>query len=427
MRTYTFTPLGLAAMITVYLTFLAPARGQAMADAGFDAFETTTVETSLRFPTYGTLGGVAVDQIGRIYMSNFRGTVWRIELDGSVDVLATGLYGASGNTVRRDGTLLQANFYNGTIVAIDGDGRITPFAEGIFAPVGVAEAPSGEIFTVACAGGQVMRISADGAEVSEFSKDPRLVCPNGLTFGPDGTLYVVSFRNTRVLAYDTESGAVRQLAHLPGQGNSHIAFFGGALYVTQIHTHAIFRVEMDGSYSRVSGNGTRGFNDGLGEAATISYPNGIASDPFTQTLVFNTLRGPRRGGPGEMILRRLVPPTLVATMERAFASAGLDGAMTHFDGRLATETGEAQDAIVARATAAARQISSRGNSALAIAMIDRLLVAAPDARAVLTAAGDVNANAGNFGRARGYYEKLAAQYPDDQDIAKRLEDMRDYR
>ena len=77
----------------------------------------------------GSVGGVAVDRSGAVYVADFGETVWKIMPDGRSKVFATGLYGASGNAIDAQGNLLQANFYGNYLSKIDrlfpGNGRST--------------------------------------------------------------------------------------------------------------------------------------------------------------------------------------------------------------------------------------------------------------------------------------------------------------
>lgn len=61
----------------------------------------STLELDQELTSRGRLGGVAVDQLGFIYVSNFSESVWQISPEGTVKLLYDGLYGGSGNTMRR--------------------------------------------------------------------------------------------------------------------------------------------------------------------------------------------------------------------------------------------------------------------------------------------------------------------------------------
>ena len=58
-------------------------------------------------------------------------------------------------------------------------------------------------------------------------------------------------------------------------------------YVTAYESHEIYEVTLDGTAKRILGNGERGAVDGAGEKARLSFPNGIACDPWARRLYIN--------------------------------------------------------------------------------------------------------------------------------------------
>lgn len=84
------------------------------------------------------VGGVTADMVGDLYVADFGETVWKISLEGERRVLATGLYGASGNAIDGQGNLLQANFYGDSITKIDRQGAAQTFATGLSGQIGRA-------------------------------------------------------------------------------------------------------------------------------------------------------------------------------------------------------------------------------------------------------------------------------------------------
>ena len=265
-----------------------------------------TVETTLPIPSRGNLGGVAVDALGYVYVANFREGVWRIAPDGETVLMTNTLYGASGNTLDRQGRLLQANFLGHTITRIDRDGTAeTVVEDGLNGPVGLVEAPDGSLYVCNCNANAVVRVAPDRT-VRTVAEGERFACPNGITYGPDGALYVVNFNTDDVLRLDPETGALRVLATLPPGGNAHIAFARGNFYVTKITTNQVYRVTPEGAVTLVAGTGAVGHDDGPALAATLSRPNGIAAGPTGAMLYINTLVGTWNGGaPATIAVRRL--------------------------------------------------------------------------------------------------------------------------
>lgn len=268
----------------------------------------TTIGTSERLESAGRLGGVAIDRFGNVFVSNFGATVWRVEPDGAVTTLSRDLRGSSGNAVDDMGNLYQASFLDGRIVRIAPDGVVSELVSaGLEGPVGLTVTADGTVYVCECRGNSISRISPDGA-ISPFAEHPDLDCPNGITRGPDDALYVVSFNNGYVVRIDP-SGAATRFATLPDGRNAHVAFAGGALWVTKIEANRLYRVSLDGVAERYAGNGQLGFEDDSVPVAPLARPNGIAATPDSGAVVVNTLDGPWRGQtPTRIVLRRVELP-----------------------------------------------------------------------------------------------------------------------
>ena len=86
---------------------------------------------------------------------------------------------------------------------------------GVFAafsgldPTGVAFAPSGDVFVAAFKTDEVRRLSATGVPIDTPipTHTPGVNGPdNGMTFGPDGNLYIPGFESSTVARYDPRTG-----------------------------------------------------------------------------------------------------------------------------------------------------------------------------------------------------------------------------
>jgi len=233
----------------------------------------------------GAVGGVAVDASGIIYVATFGDVVYKGYPDGRKSVFATGLYSASGNAIDSKGRLLQANFVGNSISRIDRQGNVSEFATGLNGPVGIAVDSADNLVVCNCRANTLSRVTAEGV-VSTWVESPLLNCPNGITRGPDGTYYVVNFRDSRVLAISS-AGRVREVATLPGGGNGHVAMARGDLYVTSFQGHMLFRVTLDGKVTQVAGTGRPGEVDGVAGQSQFTFPNGIAAGPTGDRLYVN--------------------------------------------------------------------------------------------------------------------------------------------
>ena len=230
------------------------------------------------------VGGVAVDLTGMIYVADFINTVWLITPEGGRRDFASGFYGASGNAIDAQGNLLQSSFYGNFITKIDRKGQATLLAStGLDEPVGIAiDRGDGAIYVANCVGNTIGKLSANRAATT-FARSELLKCPNGLAFDNDHNLYVVNFRNNRMLKVDRQ-GNVAPFATVSDKGLGHLCFKKDRFYVAAYHSHSIYEVTLDGAVRRILGNGEQGLLDGVGASARLSFPNGIACDPWSNHL-----------------------------------------------------------------------------------------------------------------------------------------------
>jgi len=234
------------------------------------------------------VGGVTTDLVGNIYVADFGDFVWKITPEGDRQVFASGLYGASGNAIDNEGNLLQSNFYGNSITRIDRKGQAKPFVTtGLSGPVGIAvNRQTGDVYVANCGDNSIAKIAAADNTVSSFARSDLFKCPNGISFDREGNLYVVNFRNNKMLKIDP-SGSVAPFATISEKGLGHLCFKEDRFYVTAFHSHEIYEVILDGTVKRILGDGKRGVVDGAGAKARLSFPNGIACDPWAPRLYIN--------------------------------------------------------------------------------------------------------------------------------------------
>lgn len=233
------------------------------------------------------VGGVAIDLVGNIYVADFGDVVWKVSPEGERQIFATGLYGTSGNAIDRDGALLQSSCYSNSITRIDRNGQARSLATtGLSCPVGIAVSKvSGDIFVANCSSNSIARIASDGT-VAPFAQSSLLRCPNGLALDARGNLYVTNFRDNRILKVDP-GGSVALFATASTKGLGHLCFKEDRLFVTAHDAHELYEVAMDGAARRILGHGKRGRVDGPDARALLSFPNGIACDPWAPRLYIN--------------------------------------------------------------------------------------------------------------------------------------------
>jgi len=260
------------------------------------------------------VGGVAIDALGYLYVADFGESVWKLTPEFVRQEFASGLYGASGNTIDRAGNLLQSSFYGDSVTRIDRKGRAEPLVTaGLYGPVGIAIHPrTGEVYVANCRGNTLARIAADGT-ATLFAKSDLFKCPNGLSFDREGNLYTVNFRDNRMFKIDGQ-GTVAQFATVSGKGLGHVCFKDDRLYVTAYQSHEIYEVTLTGQVKRILGNGERGTVDGAGAEARLSFPNGIACHPWNLRLYINEYLNEDPGGlPRRVIIREITLDPLPTT------------------------------------------------------------------------------------------------------------------
>jgi DNA-binding beta-propeller fold protein YncE len=270
----------------------------------------TAIHSLTKVIEHHSVGGVTVDLLGNIYVADFGEVVWKISLNGERRVFATGLYGASGNAIDDAGNLLQSSFYGNSITRIDRNGQATPWVtRGLSGPVGLAvDRHTGDVYVANCRGNSIARLTPDGA-ISPFATSEHFKCPNGIAFDGGGNLYVVNFRDNKMLKIDPK-GAVELFATISDKGLGHLCFKDNRFYVAASQSNAIFEVRLDGTATRILGNGERGIVDGASAKARMSLPNGIGCHPWTHRLYINEFVGdPASLWPPRAIIREIILDT----------------------------------------------------------------------------------------------------------------------
>ena len=252
------------------------------------------------------VGGVSVDAVGNLYVADFGDIVWKIPPGGQPQVFAQGFYGSSGNAIDHQGNLFQSSYYGDFITRIDRTGHTTLFtSSGLRGPVGIAiDSTTGELYVANCRGNYIARIGSDGV-ASTFAQSDLFKCPNGIAFDSAGSLYVVDNWDNHMLKID-HSGNVSLFATVSAKGMGHVCFKKDRFYVTAFETHEIYEVQLNGAVKRILGNGQRGIVNGSGDSVRVSYPNGIACDPWTPHLYINEFDSDSEdGGPRRTIVREI--------------------------------------------------------------------------------------------------------------------------
>jgi len=256
----------------------------------------STLELDLELVTYGRLGGLAVDEEGTLFVSNFGPNVWSITPEGKVTEIAGDFVQASGNTIGPDGTLLQADFQRKAIYAIDPVSKESSpiVTDGLESPVGLVADEDWNLYVCDCNANAVLRVSPEGT-VTTLASGALFACPNGITRDAEGNLFVVNFANDLLVKIDPQGQATSLLSVGTGGGNAHLALAGRELFVTKIKTNELFAVDLDEgakpSARLVAGSGKAEIVDGDGIEASLKRPNGLAVDPTGKILYMNNIVG----------------------------------------------------------------------------------------------------------------------------------------
>jgi sugar lactone lactonase YvrE len=288
-------------------------------------------------PPFDGSGGLELDYNGNLYIADFgasldngNGTVVNKLLpDGTLEVFAVGLQGASGNDFDQAGNLFQSNIQAGTVSKISPTGLVTTFASnGISCNVGIVIDEDDNLFVCNCCaenGNTIRKVTPTGTSTL-FSNSPLLRCPNGITQDATGHLYISNFGNGNIIKI-TPNGIASVLATTPSgsilsASNGHIIYDTkrDVLYVASHATHKIYKLTLDGILSELAGSGIRGNQDGTAAAASFSRPNGLAISPTGDSLYVNssiptTNSGGRPLNPSVVRLIRGLNPGISASEE----------------------------------------------------------------------------------------------------------------
>ena len=290
-----------------------------------------TIQLSTPISALGRLGGISIDKLGTIYVADFRDKVWKVAPTGETSLLASGLYGSSGNTIDNRGNLIQSNFYANSVVRIDRSGNLSLISsENLNGPVGVAVDENNNIYVCNCSGNTITKIDSNGLSAI-FSQSDLYNCPNGITFGPTNELYVTNYHNDIIVKIDQNGEASKFTTVSGGQGVAHITYLNQNFYVSKIKANTIFRVTPDGQSFLLAGSLTnQGAKDGDGLDATFAQPNGITQDPWGDLYV-NTLNGPwvinAMGSPGTIEIRKIDIKTITEIFDDVLNRDGIEAAV----------------------------------------------------------------------------------------------------
>ncbi len=210
----------------------------------------------------------------------------------------------TGITIDNDGNLYISDTFNHTIRRITSSGEVSTLlaVDPVFDPRGITIDSEGNIYVIDGSNHRISKVILPN-EINTFVGDgisgfingditnARFSFPKDITIDSEGNFYVTDSNNNSVRKI-TPSGTVTTLA---GDGTSGFEDGIGSeakfnfpqgitidiednLYVVDVGNHSIRKITSSGMVSTIAGNGTSGFNSGVGSEAQFNQPRGITID-----------------------------------------------------------------------------------------------------------------------------------------------------
>ena len=174
----------------------------------------------------GNIGGFLMSTDGDLLATNFNlDTLIQIEEDGSAQNVVTGLQRPTGMAQASDGSIFVIRFVAGAIAKINTAGEILDpsFATGLEDPAYLAFGPGGlfgnDLFVTEADSGVVSRLDSSGNKMVFASGFNR---PIGITFGPDGNMYISDFSAGEIIKICPASTPL----DIPSLGTAQLFFLG---------------------------------------------------------------------------------------------------------------------------------------------------------------------------------------------------------
>ena len=320
--------------------------------------------------SFSQVYGVAVDAAGNIYLADVvNQSIRKISTTGVVSTLA-----GSGARSYADGTGAAASFNNPLDLVVDAAGnvfvadqgnnrirKITPagvvttfagsgvagFADGTGTgarfnePYGLTIDAAGNLYIADTENNRIRKITPAGvvttiagsvagyqdgsASISKFFR------PMDIVVDGAGNLFVIDEANRRIRLIDAAGNVSTfagngSLGFIDGTGTA--ASFNGAfhltidpsgnLYLADANNHAIRKITPGAVVSTIAGNGTNGTTDGPGATAQFFYPYGIAGDGAGNLIIGDGLN---------YKIRRINSANIVSTLAGSGVSGNQNGSI----------------------------------------------------------------------------------------------------
>ncbi len=247
-----------------------------------------------------SLDGIVVADDGTLYGADgWNGSnIYKINLDGSTEIFASGLQGPIDMDFDNDGNLYTTTWRDWGVYKFLPDGTKSKLATVSQGPSGlVLNRTTRDIFVTQFGtrfnrSRHINKVDSSGT-VSLFVTDNRLQSPVGIAMDNSENLYPINISDAGLFKV-TPNGELTVLATLPKSSAmnnlGHIAFANNKLYITgNSGKHYVYEVTLEGEQRVLAGTGAAGQKDGLALEATFNAPNGIAASATGDTLFITEL------------------------------------------------------------------------------------------------------------------------------------------
>ncbi len=234
-------------------------------------FEVKTLES----PNYPYMEALSY-QDGYI-MAPGENNIYKVDVKtGQYEIFDTGLPAPLGGGFDPyDGSYYGSMYGGGYVNKYKSDGTNSVFASGMIGPIGIAIDNNKNVYITNFDGNFISKVTPQGTKTTFVNNEKGLINgPDGLVFA-GGSLYSINFYDSRILKINS-SGEPSVFTTLPGTITGYITYSDGFFYAPSISERRIYKIDMNGNYSVIGGNGKDGIIDGPGLTASFSEPNGIA-------------------------------------------------------------------------------------------------------------------------------------------------------
>ncbi|MES2386631.1 MAG: T9SS type A sorting domain-containing protein [Bacteroidota bacterium] len=314
---------------------------------------------------FNYIQSMATDAAGNLYVADGNHCIRKITPDRQVTTFAgtpgsAGYIDGSASTAKFDnpigltfdltGNLIVCDYKNNRIRKISTSGIVSTLAGsgvngnndgiGLSAetgkPLHITRGPDGVLYFDNAAG-YIRKITADlrvttisgdgqGGNTDGFGSAASFAMPLGITFGPDGFLYIADALNQNIrkvsiaglaatfsgIGYnDRQNGPALQASFFNITQIAPDKF--GNIYISDNYANEIRKISVTGQVNSVAGGNGNGFSDGVGGAARFQGPQGIACDNDGNVFVADA---------GNNTIRKITPDGTVSTFA---GQAGIQG------------------------------------------------------------------------------------------------------